>query len=211
MMVENGGGSLLKRYQRSLSKLLAALYPDFTWDPLRFSRPPRNHWNSIENQREFLLGLAKQWGMKEGDMEAWYKVSYRSLLDNGGSGLLRRYNDSTSALISAAFPEYNWEPMKFLKSPQHYWSNKENQRIFMDDLSKKLGFKEGDREPWYKVSHKTLNENGGSGLLAQYHGSYPDVLKGVFPEFDWQPWKFARRPSLARESSQGMHHPPSSS
>jgi hypothetical protein len=50
------------------------------------------------------------------------------------------------------FPDYNWLPWKFEKSPQGFWENSENRKKFMNWAAKELNIKE--MKDWYKVTHK---------------------------------------------------------
>ena len=66
-------------------------------------------------------------GVPSGAYESWYKISSTQFMEKGGlSGnrlLLRTYKGSISALLNAVFPEYDWDPLKFLKAPQNYWND----------------------------------------------------------------------------------------
>jgi hypothetical protein len=48
--------------------------------------------SDIENQREFLVDLAKQFGIKQ--YEDWYSISKTKVINAGGLGLLKNYNGS---------------------------------------------------------------------------------------------------------------------
>jgi len=61
-------------------------------------------------------------------------------------------------------------------------------------MGKKLGVRDSDLSPWYKVSIKELQEYGGPGLLARYRNVISRMLETVYPEYDWLPWKFTVSP-----------------
>jgi hypothetical protein len=44
-------------------------------------------------------------------------------------------------------------------------------------------------EDWYRVTTKDLINNGGSRLLHKER-SVHKILKNIFPQFSWLPWKF---------------------
>ena len=69
-----------------------------------------------------------------------------------GRNLINIHNGSLQQTLSAVYPEYEWLPWKFARSPQKYWSEKKNQRKFMEHAGKELGIK--DMSDWYKVSIK---------------------------------------------------------
>jgi len=202
--IEMGGSALLSRYDGSLSSALEAIYPEHKWDLLKFTRAPQNHWQSIENQHEMIDEIREKIGVKEGDFEAWYKVTSQQFIDAGGSGLLAHHGGSLSSALAAVYNDYKWDPTKFSKTPRNYWKSIEKHREFMDALGTKLGFKEGEREGWYAVSHRLISENGGSKILAQYNGSLPDLLATVYSDYSWSIWKFPRRTSRVRSNRQAV-------
>ena len=53
-------------------------------------------------------------------------------------------------------------------------------------------FKINTDDDWYKIQAETMNKYGGSGLLAKYNSSLTDLLKYLYPEKEFLPWKFFR-------------------
>jgi hypothetical protein len=76
-------------------------------------------------------------------------------MEQGGTGLLGKYNGSPSHLISGVYSEYAWLPWKFDKCPRNFWGEVKNQRNFMDWAGKQLNVK--DMSDWYKVSKKVVS------------------------------------------------------
>jgi len=192
LIVDHGGRALLALHGNSLPALLTAVFPDHSWDPLRFTNTPRNYWLSLEHQRTFMDSLGRSLGFAEGERAAWYKVTSRTVINHGGVGLLRRHADSLSKLLAAVYPDYPWDFTKFSKAPQNYWVSVAHQRAFVDQLGRTLGFKEGDLDAWYTVPHRVFYEHGGRGVLKIYHGSIPALLAAIYPEFNWRPWRFPK-------------------
>jgi len=192
-LLQNGAGGLLDKHQFSRQKMLQAIYPEFAWEPLHFPRAPRHHWESIENQRAFFMEIAQDLGFQANDISSWYKIPKREILRRGGGAILEKHNSSLSLALQKVFPELAWDASKFSRAPRNHWSSLINQRNFIENVSRKLGFKEGDLGRWYDVPQKTLLDNGGTRLLALYKGSLPLLLSKVFPEFDWKLWKFPGR------------------
>ena len=201
-LIDLGVGPLLNENGGSLVKLLSKVYPEFKWDPLKFSQAPRDHWTSLDNQRSFMDGLGRKLGFKENDLSEWYKASYRMIADNGGGRLLAQYDNSLILLLSALYPDFEWNASMFAKVPQNFWDSVVNQRAFVDDLGTQLGFKVGEREAWYKVSNKAIIENGGGSLLSLHGGSLPSLLSLVYPDYPWLLWKFPRRSQRIRNDSE---------
>ncbi len=62
------------------------------------------HWDDINNQRSFLNNLAKKLNIN--DLSGWYKITQYILEEQGGGGLVRKYNGSPSKLLQTVYPEY---------------------------------------------------------------------------------------------------------
>jgi len=200
-LIKLGASTLLSRYNGSLYALLSAVYPDFAWDPRKFLQAPRHYWADIHNQRSFLDSLASKLGFKAGEREGWYKVSNHLIAENGGAALLRLHSGNFSQILQKVYPDFAWDPLRFRRAPKNYWSSIENQRAFLDGLGKKLGYKEGEREAWYKISNKTIVDYGGVSVLVHYHGSVPALLAAVYPDYNWELWKFPGRSDSIRKDS----------
>src|SRR5262245_37931359 len=61
--------------------------------------------------------------------------------------------------IDPIYPEHSWDMNKMKSKPLGYWSIKENQRRFMDELGKKLGVTRMD--DWYDLTQDNIQRNGG--------------------------------------------------
>ena len=70
----------------------------------------------------------------------------------GGSSLLQVNGQSLYKTLCNVFPEYEWLPWRFGKTPNHFWGEEENQKKFVEWAGKELGIKE--MSDWYKVSNE---------------------------------------------------------
>ena len=68
--------------QHSISEIVQSTYPEHDWLIWKFRRVPNGFWNDKKNQRNCLDWIGKQLGIK--DMEDWYKMSARDILEHGG-------------------------------------------------------------------------------------------------------------------------------
>ncbi len=69
----------------------------------------------------------------------------------------------------------------------------ENQRAKFAEIGKKLGINEGEFEKWYSVSSRSFRSLGGAGILVKkYDNNILKMLKTIFPDYNWLPWKFSR-------------------
>jgi len=192
-----GGRSLLAAHRNSLALLLATVFPEYRWMPLKFAKAPRHAKQSLVDQRVILNELAPLLGVSEGDWTAWYHVSGTRLAEVGGRRLLSYYGGSLHALLTAVYPEHAWDPQRFDRTPQRYWTQHENQRSFLATVGEALGCRGPDREweRWYTVSAKEIRERGGGRLLSLYGNSMSRLLAAVYPEHAWQPDRFKHAPA----------------
>ncbi len=152
---------------------------------------PKGHWDKLSNQKIFLNDLASRLNIK--DKSGWYKMTVKSFQQHGAAGLLEKYGNSPSKLLSTVFPEYlvqvysfiiikyEWDLSKFPSLPRGYWNAVSNQRAFMDDLAMKLNI--SDTPGWLNVTARSLQHQGGATLLDKYHGSLSKLLSTVYPEY----------------------------
>jgi len=188
-LTSRGGARLLQIYNHSLSEMLAAVYPDHSWDTSKFSRSLFNDWSSLENQRKFMDNLGKKLGLH--DLDGWYSVSTKELSPHVG-GLLKIYKNSISKLLGAVYPDYPWDVTKFAKRPMNYWLSLENRKQFLDEVAEKLGLR--DLDGWYGVRLSQLAPFGAGGLLKIFDKSLSNLLTAVYPDHPWDRSKFSRRP-----------------
>src|SRR5687767_13449017 len=81
----------------------------------------RGWWPKLENQRQFLNWLGQQLNIK--NYEDWYKVRTVDVLQyRGGEHLLLLYGRSLSKALSTIYPDYNWQPWKFVKIQAGYFN-----------------------------------------------------------------------------------------
>lgn len=106
---KKGGSSILPYYNSSLSTVLTSLFPEHDWDLTKFDRKPNNYWESVENQRAFMLALGKELGIKEGDYLSWASVTKQTVVRYGGSRLLNLHRSSMRELLSFVFPDHKWK------------------------------------------------------------------------------------------------------
>lgn len=56
----------------------------------------------------------------------------------GIHSLFKTTNNSLHKLLSETFTEFEFKPWKFTKVSSHFWKEKANQRLFLQDLAKNL-------------------------------------------------------------------------
>ena len=70
-------------------------------------------------------------------------------------------------------------------------------RHVFDKIGKSLNLK--NWEEWYEIGHKEIVQHGGGIALGFYSGSI-QALMSVYPEYNWQIWKFKHIPSTLWKS-----------
>ena len=107
----------------------------------------------LNNQRKYFDWFEKKMNFK--DKSDWYSITIKEIKNNGGSGLLNRYNDSLQYALESIYPNYEWIPWKFNQTPKNYWLNIENQRKYFNWLSNQLNIK--SNEDWYNIKLEKIN------------------------------------------------------
>jgi hypothetical protein len=219
-IVDLGGGNLLQKYYKSPSQLLSGVFPDYEWLPWKFIHCPQNYWEDEKNQRKFLDWAAKQLSIK--DMQDWYKVQVsvniffyfqveiqQEFAVIGGGGLLKKYNNSPWQVLETAYPEYEWLPWKFSRTPKNTWKSDKMVKKFFNWAGKQLGIKEPS--DWYKMTTRvtmaTLSTDFqdihalGFTLGHQGNLSLQQLLSIAYPDEKWD-FKTQRSSSTFYKKSQ---------
>jgi hypothetical protein len=64
------------------------------------------------------------------------------------------------------YPERNWEAWKFENTRTKFWSNEQNEKIFLTSLAQQLGISKLD--DWYTISYKHFKSMKGNDLICVY-------------------------------------------
>jgi hypothetical protein len=181
-----GAAGLLGHFGGSLPDALQDAFPNHHWQMHRFPRKTAEH-------RDWKLHL-ETFGRNLGvtQLGDWYKIDGRKLppyFSKRDTGL------SLQEMLKLKYPEHNWEPWRFGRTPAGWWNEISNQRRFLDDhVIPGLGIK--NFTDWYQVTTRQLDALGANVLL-KMHRSNPDSLPSIFllvsknfPEHTWHPWLF---------------------
>eukprot|EP00011_Vannellida_sp_DIVA3-517-6-12_P014181 CAMPEP_0114607168 /NCGR_PEP_ID=MMETSP0168-20121206/1931_1 /TAXON_ID=95228 ORGANISM="Vannella sp., Strain DIVA3 517/6/12" /NCGR_SAMPLE_ID=MMETSP0168 /ASSEMBLY_ACC=CAM_ASM_000044 /LENGTH=321 /DNA_ID=CAMNT_0001818041 /DNA_START=73 /DNA_END=1035 /DNA_ORIENTATION=+ len=190
-----GGKALLARYEWSLMKALADLFPEMEFTHSSCQRVPRGHWDLQENRRAFFEGVRRKYGIGKGS-SAWQCISLATLQREGGGGLMAsRYANSFWAALRDVYPEVDWKEHEARPTvPQGYWETEENVRGFVLQAARQL--RVNSEEEWGRVSREQLKTvTGSQSILAAM--SLQEMLQTAFPASE--AW---RRPALLRKAQQ---------
>jgi hypothetical protein len=189
---ELGGAKMLNTYYKgSLSNALLTLFPEYEWQPWKFSQVPKNVWQDIENHKKYIKHIGDKLGIRK--MEDWYQVVVSDFIKAGGGTFINQYyNGSVKKALERAFPEYEWLPWRFAYVPNGFWKEKSNWRQYFDWAGRKLGIKNLD--DWYNVKRVDVIDEGGGGVLnMHFGGSLGKALMTIYPEHEWLPWRFEQQ------------------
>lgn len=179
-----GKGLLSHYYNGSPYQLIKSVFPENEWLVWLFKSAP-NVWKDADIRKNYVLWLGERLGYNT--MEDWYGITVKAISDNYGWGILKHFNGSPYQLIKSVFPEYKW--LVWLFKCANVWNDVSIRKDYVLWLGKRLGF--NNREDWYGISQKAINDNYGCGLLSNYYNGSPyHLIKDVFPEYKWVKSKF---------------------
>jgi hypothetical protein len=73
----------------------------------------------------------------------------------------------------------------------------------LDAVGEKIGIKDGDLSLWYSIAYADAVKHGFAELLRKYDSLY-DLLRNIYPDYDWMPWRFATIPKGASDDPEVM-------
>lgn len=189
IIAEHHGGGVLSKYNSSPIQFLKTIYPDYEWLEWKFGMASPGTWTDINNHKKYAEWLRNILGYTE--PEQWYNISKSDFDNNSGGGLLSVcYNSSPIKFVmDMYYPEYEWLEWKFTSVSNGYWEETEHHKKYAIWLGIVLGYK--DKNDWYSVTCLHIINNCGGTLLGNYYNNSPQqFLRAIFPECEWQEWKF---------------------
>ena len=191
---KNGGKGLLGGYyNNSLQAFVKAVFPDYDWDPCKFSSVPNGHWQELDNHKHWAEDLGKTLGYKT--KEDWYDITAEQIHKNGGGGLLPDYyKDSPQAFVMTVFPDYDWDPSKFNKHKTEAIVEKFLRINYQIETQKKFEWTEKKRFDFYIEELKIIIELDGAQHFRQ-------VANWVSPEEQQQNDIYKMKKALDHEIS----------
>eukprot|EP01114_Cavostelium_apophysatum_P002651 TRINITY_DN1234_c0_g1_i1.p1 TRINITY_DN1234_c0_g1~~TRINITY_DN1234_c0_g1_i1.p1 ORF type:complete len:573 (+),score=74.65 TRINITY_DN1234_c0_g1_i1:104-1822(+) len=183
-ITRHGGDSVLwDHYKGSFKDALAALYPEYPWNPMRW-RANRRRFDNPNVRRTFIEQAAKAFNIQK--PEEWYGVQRQEFMKLPfAPSFLECYGDYLINALRDLYPEVHWDETKFARVPKNYWKDPKAQRGFFDRLAKKLRMNEFT--DWYGVTREeVISEAGGETVLSYHHNSLARAIAAVFPEHQFR-------------------------
>jgi hypothetical protein len=99
--------------------------------------------------------------------------------------------DTLSVILTKAYPDTNeWYKYTF-KDQRLDLTSESERKAFVKRIELQLGVTKPD--DWYNVSADSIAKCGGRNLLDYYfQTSIPKVARWMYPEHEWDEWKFIR-------------------
>ncbi len=154
---------------------------------------PLGYWKDPANHKLFFDRLFTQ--LRFSALDDLYGLRKEDIRKHGGGGMLHYYNNSPSQAIMSVYSNVEWQMWRFERVPVFYWHSLVHQRQLFDWLS--IQMKINRIEDWYSINtEEALRYESVSSLVHHYYGnSLILALQSVYPEYQWQPWKFNKVPS----------------
>ena len=166
-----GGGSFLKIFSifelKCIGNPNGIKYYDKPWKP-------SGYWEKRNNVEKFLCEFKGKLNLKT--IDDWNNITTKDIRDFGGNVLLKKY--SLLELKCTGCPEGSLIFKESENKQLKYWENKENVKLFLNNLQNKLNLKNID--DWNSLTQKQIINNGGSSLLKIY--SMYDLRSIGFPD-----------------------------
>jgi hypothetical protein len=162
------------------------------------------NWTEWDNRRNFFDFLGNKLGCTI--FEDFYTLDQKKLNELGGTALFEHvYHAKLVRAMEDVYPDHKWLPWKFREGTgDEYWSDKENQRLFLVELGTELGITHMDQ--WHKVPSDYIFKKGGQRILKQYKGSRFKMLRTVFGEHQWNQTHFRVRGTRTKEKNESQYY-----
>eukprot|EP00026_Physarum_polycephalum_P002518 Phypoly_transcript_02525.p1 GENE.Phypoly_transcript_02525~~Phypoly_transcript_02525.p1 ORF type:complete len:833 (+),score=92.99 Phypoly_transcript_02525:54-2552(+) len=110
-----GASQVLQHHQGSLPLALQALFPEVSFDKMKFAGVARTYLHSLAFRKQFFASVATQKRFDPLVPENWYSISFSSLRSfKGANSVILYYNGSLPKALQEVFPEIPFEEKKFI-------------------------------------------------------------------------------------------------
>jgi len=90
-----------------------------------------------------------------------------------------------------AFPDHDWQPWRFASLDPSWWSSIPNQRQFLDHFAPTQNLlQQLEHHFLYDLTWERIGAAGGNALKVLYEANLLTMAQAVYPDRQWQPWKF---------------------
>ena len=157
-------------------------------------------WNNIDSQKQFLDDISIKFNIKT--KQDWNKITRKDLIKNGGTALLSKYNNNITKLLEINYPDEKWNVLSRDILPRSFWDSIENQKLFFQNIQEKYQLK--SLNELHNINTKLIINEGGSGLLKKYKGSFFTALKTIYPNEEWNFFQLTTKPKYFWDSPENQ-------
>jgi very-short-patch-repair endonuclease len=191
LLRSNYGRGLLNVYNDITYNVISNIFVTYEWLPWKFEKTYRGFWKDLNNQRKYMDWLFKE--LKYETLEDFYKITFEDIVNNYGNNFRKSYRNIHD-IFNTLYPEHTWLEWKFKFTSNSFWKDIKNQRKYTEWLFNELKYE--SMEDWYKTTNMIVSKNYGCGLISSYYNlSIQNMLKSIYPEYKWIPWKFISSPN----------------
>jgi hypothetical protein len=89
--------------------------------------------------------------------------------------------------LKVAYPEHKWHSWRFSNLSPESLDDVSFQRMVFEDV-----FNVKKPQEWYNIAYKAIRNDNicGQILMDKYSGSFRNALQAMYPDFEWQQWRF---------------------
>jgi hypothetical protein len=154
------------------------------------SRTAQRQYHSTANEqshRKTMDWVSKQLGIQQ--QKDWYCITGKQVISLQPNSL-KKYGNSLSLTLRNVYPEFEWHNHLFEYTPRNYWTNPNNQRLYMDWVAEELGI--DIQNDWYEVTMTDVQSFGTTFISDHYKDSLFAALRSIYPQFEWHTFLFHR-------------------
>jgi len=174
----------LREYKFSNLEILQYCYPNEHIYFFKLKCGNDNPWDNNENMKLWFLWFCKKCNINDNT-----KVTKQMFCDNYGRTLYGKYNNVKNMCEDLINKTELPLKLNFNKT-NCYWDNENNIKKYIEDLVDNLGLNKNNLDDYYNLVTNDFKNNNGCGLIDKYNNSVRELLKKIYPEKEWLPWKF---------------------
>jgi hypothetical protein len=101
---------LLTQYRNSIEAALRDIYPNHSWQTLRFTAQPNATKRTAEELHDYMESLKASLHIRS--LDDWYHVSNAQLREARAQHQVKKYG-GLFHVLSTAYPQHHWETSRF--------------------------------------------------------------------------------------------------
>ncbi len=199
-IVNRGGSTLLDNYYGgSLMKALQFVYPNYHWDPTKFTRVNTRKKKLLaekESQRRVFDRVGKQNAINRNQLGHWLTIEKAEIESHDAQLILDQfYNGSISQAVQSIYPEYDWKSAMDKKAEEEEQELQTNGNYSQRSLDTKANtINQEHLNHLHSISstgdNTSSNKNKSSSTRAgfQYQREFSKAIQRLYPDYPWF-WK----------------------